>query len=195
VRGDGREYLASGGPGCRRLAGGPYNGDVAELNLSGVDYPLLEQQVAGLLEQERNFIANAANFAALVYESLPAVNWAGFYFPAAGGELLLGPFAGKPACARLPEGRGVCGKAFALGRPLIVDDVQAFSDHIACDSASRSELVLPLVENGMLYGVFDLDSPETARFTAADAAGVQRLIQVFLQHTDLPQEFRRELLV
>ena len=168
---------------------------MAELNLVNVDYPMLERQVAGLLEQERNFIANAANFAAFVYESLPAVNWAGFYFPVAGGGLVLGPFAGKPACARLPEGRGVCGKAFASGRPLIVDDVQAFSDHIVCDSASRSELVVPLMENGALYGVFDLDSPETARFTAADATGVQRLIQAFLAHTDVPQEFRRELLV
>lgn len=165
------------------------------MNVVNVDYPLLERQVAGLLECERNFIANAANFAAFIYESLPAVNWAGFYLPATGGDLLLGPFAGKPACARLPAGRGVCGKAFASGRPLVVDDVEAFSDHIACDSASRSELVVPLLEDGALYGVFDLDSPETARFTAADVVGMQRLIQSFLSHTDLPQELRRELLV
>lgn len=168
---------------------------MTEVHDLSVDYPLLERQIDGLLEQERNFIANAANFAAFVYQSLPAVNWAGFYFPASGGGLVLGPFAGKPACARLPEGRGVCGRAFATARPLIIDDVESFSDHIACDSASRSELVVPILDNGARYGVFDIDSPQAARFTADDAAGVQRLIALFVKRTDLPAELRQELLV
>jgi len=153
-----------------------------------VNYDLLERQATGLLEHERNFIANAANFAAFIYESLPAVNWAGFYFPEDDG-LVLGPFAGRPACTRLPGGKGVCGAAFSAGKTLVVDDVSAFADHIVCDSNSRSEIVIPMIENGQVAGVFDIDSPKVARFSAADKAGLERLTALFMRHTPLPKGY------
>lgn len=153
------------------------------------DYELLELQVASLLEDERDFIANAANFAAFLYYALPNVNWAGFYFPGEDG-LVLGPFGGKPACTRLPSGRGVCGRAFQSAQSVIVDDVNAFADHIVCDSASRSELVVPLLHQNAVYGVFDIDSPALARFTDRDKTGVERLVARFIQHTPLPERFR-----
>lgn len=150
-----------------------------------VDYELLERQVGSLLEDERDFIANAANFAALVYWALPAVNWAGFYFADSEG-LVLGPFGGKPACTRLPHGRGVCGRAFTENRTVVVDDVHAFSDHIVCDPESRSELVVPLAAGGKPYGVFDLDSPQPARFGDRDRDGIQRLVAQFLRYAPAP---------
>ena len=153
---------------------------------NSVDYDLLERQATSLLKDERNFIANAANFAAFVYDSLPAVNWAGFYFPDE-GDLVLGPFAGRPACTRLPQGKGVCGAAFSAGETIVVDDVNAFAGHIVCDSHSRSEIVVPLIEDGQVAGVFDVDSPLPGRFGAADKAGLERLAIVFAQHTPLPQ--------
>lgn len=153
------------------------------------DYELLELQVCSLLEDERDFIANAANFAAFLYGALPAINWAGFYFPDTDG-LVLGPFGGKPACTRLPSGRGVCGKAFESAQSVIVDDVNAFADHIACDSASRSELVVPLLRDGAVYGVFDIDAPVLARFDERDKEGVERLVARFVQYTPLPERYR-----
>jgi L-methionine (R)-S-oxide reductase len=148
------------------------------------DYDLLERQVRGLLEDERDPIANAANFAAFVYAEIPAINWAGFYFPAQDG-LVLGPFGGKPACTRLPKGQGICNRAFDEKRTVVVDDVSTAADHIYCDSASRSELVVPLLVNGDARGVFDLDSPELARFTPADQAGIERLVAAFLDSTPM----------
>lgn len=166
-------------------------GQSAPQQQTDVDYDLLEQQVSSLLEDERDFIANAANFAAFIYDSLPLVNWAGFYFPDPGG-LVLGPFGGKPACTRLPKGRGVCGKAFESAKTVIVDDVNAFSDHIVCDSASQSEMVVPLLRDGGIYGVFDIDSPVLARFSEVDQAGIERLVNRFIEYTPLPQRYRTE---
>jgi GAF domain-containing protein len=154
-----------------------------------VDFELLELQVCSLLEDERDFIANAANFAAFLYDALPAINWAGFYFPDTDG-LVLGPFGGKPACTRLPSGRGVCGAAFAGAKSVIVDDVNAFADHIVCDSASRSELVVPLLRDNAVYGVFDIDSPVLARFNESDRAGVERLVARFMEYTPVPERYR-----
>src|SRR5262249_47553649 len=142
-----------------------------------VQYAELAQQAVGLLGDETDGIANAANLAALIYDSLENLNWAGFYF-LRGGELVLGPFQGKPACIRIAMGRGVCGRAAACREPVIVEDVHAFADHIACDSASRSELVVPLVRDGELFGVLDLDSPELARFDADDRDGCVRLAEI-----------------
>lgn len=153
------------------------------------DYELLELQVCSLLEDERDFIANAANFAAFLYDALPAINWAGFYFPDNDG-LVLGPFGGKPACTRLPSGRGVCGAAFGSAQSVIVDDVNAFADHIVCDSASRSELVVPLLRDNAVYGVFDIDSPVLARFSESDRQGVERLVARFVEYTPLPERYR-----
>lgn len=153
------------------------------------DYDLLERQVASLLEDVDNFLANTANFAAFVYHSLPDVNWAGFYFPDEGG-LLLGPFGGKPACTRLPKGQGVCNRSFETAKPVVVDDVNAFTGHITCDPASRSELVVPILNGAAVYGVFDIDSPRVARFTERDATGVARLVAQFVAHTKLPERYR-----
>ena len=147
-----------------------------------MDYELFADQVRSLLASERDFIANAANFAAALYEALPEVNWAGFYF-ARGEELVLGPFCGKPACTRLPIGAGVCGQSFSGAQTLVVDDVGKFDGHIVCDSASRSEISVPLVADGKPYGVFDIDSPQFARFSASDRAGIERLVAAFLEYT------------
>jgi GAF domain-containing protein len=142
-------------------------------------YRELALQLGALLAGERDAIANAANTAALLYHALPDVNWVGFYFLKK-GELVLGPFQGKPACVRIALGRGVCGTAAAAGRPVLVPDVHAFPGHIACDAASRSELVVPLLENGVLSGVLDLDSPLPGRFDEADLSGCQRLAAIYL---------------
>jgi L-methionine (R)-S-oxide reductase len=142
-------------------------------------YDRLERQLRALLEAERDFVANAGNFAALIRHELPDVNWAGFYLANPAEELVLGPFSGRPACTRIAPGRGVCGAAAKRRATLVVDDVDAFSDHIACDSASRSEIVVPMVRDDGLFGVFDVDSPLTARFTEADRSGLERLVGVF----------------
>jgi GAF domain-containing protein len=131
----------------------------------------------GLTSGETDGIANMANAAALMWESLPELNWAGFYRNV-GGELVLGPFQGRPACIRIPFGRGVCGTAAATLEPQRVDDVHAFPGHIACDSASESELVVPIVRNGELLAVLDLDSPKKARFDAEDEAGCVALCEL-----------------
>src|ERR1700722_7795052 len=143
------------------------------------DYASLAQELAALLSGERDFIANAANTAALIYEALPQVNWAGFYFLKA-GELVVGPFQGKPACVRIALGAGVCGTAAAERRTLVVPDVHAFAGHIACDAASRSEIVIPLLSGSLLLGVLDIESPRPARFDAADAAGLGELARLFV---------------
>jgi L-methionine (R)-S-oxide reductase len=142
-------------------------------------YERLEAQVRALLDGESDFIANAGNFAALIHAELPEVNWVGFYRATPSGELVLGPFSGRPACSRIPHGRGVCGAAAVKRETLVVDDVDAFADHIVCDSASRSEIVVPILRDGELFGVFDVDSPIKARFTADDRAGLERLVATF----------------
>ena len=137
-------------------------------------YRQLTAAAAALTEGERDGIANMANVAALVWEYLPDLNWAGFY-RTVGGELVLGPFAGRPACIRIPFGQGVCGAAAASATTQLVPDVHAFPGHIACDAASRSELVVPVVRDDAVIAVIDLDSPSPARFDAEDAAGVEAL--------------------
>ncbi|MGE8499521.1 MAG: GAF domain-containing protein [Pseudomonas sp.] len=150
----------------------------------GLDgYPLLAAQLQSLLADERDFIANAAQFSAFLFQELEDLNWAGFYL-ARGEELVLGPFQGKVACVRIPFGRGVCGAAAASRQTQRVEDVHAFPGHIACDSASNSELVVPLVKDGRLIGVLDLDSPRLARFAAQDQAGIEALAAIFLAATD-----------
>jgi GAF domain-containing protein len=140
-------------------------------------YRDLASALGGLVAGEPDAIANMANAAALIWETLPGLNWAGFYRNV-GGELVLGPFQGRPACIRIRFGEGVCGAAAATLKPQRVDDVHAFPGHIACDSASASELVVPIVRDGQLIAVLDLDSPEKARFTADDEAGCSKLAQI-----------------
>jgi GAF domain-containing protein len=153
------------------------------------DYDLLVRQVTSVLEGERALVANASQFSALVYDTLADLNWAGFYLtvPSKKGEgqdLLVGPFQGKPACARIPFGRGVCGTTAVEKRTIVVPDVHAFPGHIACDSASASEIVLPLVVNGAVVGVFDIDSPVPGRFSEEDRVGLERMVAAFLDATD-----------
>ena len=157
-----------------------------DLNASGQGldgYDLLAAQVQALFADERDFIANAAQFSAFLYNQVEDLNWAGFYITR-NEELVLGPFQGQVACVRIPFSRGVCGAAAATRSTQRVEDVHAFPGHIACDSASNSELVIPLVKAGRLIGVLDLDSPKLARFSAADQAGLERLVEVFLELTD-----------
>ncbi|NWB91035.1 GAF domain-containing protein [Pseudomonas agarici] len=151
---------------------------------TGLDgYGLLCAQLESLLAHERDFIANAAQFSAFLFSQLEDLNWAGFYLNR-DGELVLGPFQGQIACVRIPFGRGVCGTAAASLQTQRVEDVHAFAGHIACDSASNSELVVPLVKDGKLIGVLDLDSPRLARFTPEDQAGIEQLVAIFLRLTD-----------
>ena len=146
-------------------------------------YDEVARQLVGLLAGERDWIANTANAAALIFGALPDLNWAGFYL-LRGSELVLGPFQGRPACIRIALGRGVCGTAAADRRTVRVDDVHAFPGHIACDAASRSELVVPLIDGERLIGVLDLDSPNEARFDADDEAGVVRLAALLVGASD-----------
>lgn len=143
-------------------------------------YAQLAEQARGLLHGERDRVANAANLSALVYHGLPDLNWVGFYF-FDGTELVVGPFQGKPACVRIPLDKGVCGAAASTRRTQRVADVHAFPGHIACDAASRSELVVPLYRGDRLIGVFDLDSPVPDRFDADDQAGLEAIAQVYLE--------------
>lgn len=137
-------------------------------------------QAKSLLESERDLVANAANLSALLFHALDDVNWLGFYFKDGDG-LVVGPFQGKPACVRLPWGKGVCGTAAARAETIIVDDVDAFDGHIACDTASRSEIVVPLVRDGEVFGVLDVDSPITNRFGADDRRGFEAVAAVFVE--------------
>jgi L-methionine (R)-S-oxide reductase len=145
-------------------------------------YEDLAGQIDGLLTGETDFTANLANAAAAIFHALPSLNWAGFYL-ARGEELVLGPFQGKPACVRIAMGKGVCGTAARRRRSVLVPDVHAFPGHIACDSASQSELVVPLIrDDGILVGVLDLDSPMLARFDVEDQAGCEALVAIILRH-------------
>ena len=146
-------------------------------------YTELVQALTGLLTGERNRVANAANTTALLFDALPAINWVGFYF-AQGRELVVGPFQGRPACVRIAFGRGVCGRAAADRQTVLVPDVHAFPGHIACDARSRSEIVVPLIRDGRLIGVLDVDSPELARFDQADRLGLERVAEIFLAASD-----------
>lgn len=143
----------------------------------GTLYRELAAALQSLVAGERDAIANMANAAALIYETLPDLNWAGFYRNV-GGELVLGPFQGRAACIRIPFGKGVCGAAASTLKVQRVDDVHAFPGHIACDSASASELVVPIVRDGVLLAVLDLDSPSKARFDAEDEAGCVRISEI-----------------
>lgn len=142
-------------------------------------YAELAQQLEGLLHGEADPVANAANTSALLFDAMPDLNWAGFYFMR-GPELVVGPFQGKPACVRIPVGRGVCGGAVAARASILVEDVHAFPGHIACDAASHSELVVPLLRDGEVLGVIDLDSPTPARFDTDDQAGIEILARIYL---------------
>ena len=148
-------------------------------------YDELLAQARALFEGERDALANSANLAALVYHTLPELNWAGFYWMK-GGELVLGPFQGKPACVRIALGKGVCGTAALARETIVVQDVNAFPGHIACDSASRSEIVVPIVRGGRALGVLDVDSPVLSRFDAEDRRGLEAIVAAFIEATDLP---------
>ena len=150
-----------------------------EFKDKAADYASLAQELESLLAGERDLIANAANTTALLFNALPDVNWVGFYF-LKGGELVVGPFQGKPACVRIALGKGVCGTAAAKRRTVLVPDVHAFPGHIACDAASRSEIVVPLLVTSGLLGVLDLDSPGIERFDDLDRRGLERLAAIFL---------------
>jgi L-methionine (R)-S-oxide reductase len=143
-------------------------------------YAMLAEQAAALVHGERDRIANAANLSALVFNALPELNWVGFYF-FDGTELVVGPFQGLPACIRIPLDKGVCGAAATTRTTQRIDDVHAFPGHIACDSASMSELVVPLVKDGALIGVFDIDSPVPARFSVEDQTGLETIARLFLE--------------
>lgn len=151
-------------------------------------YGELIGQLTGLFAGERSGMANAANMAAVLYQALPDLNWAGFYF-LQGGELVLGPFQGKVACVRIAMGRGVCGTAAVRRETIIVPDVEQFPGHIACDAASHSEIVVPLVQMGRLLGVLDLDSPLLARFDKDDASGLNAAVALLLEHSDMSRLF------
>ena len=152
-----------------------------DFKIAAADKPTLYRDLAsaleGLIAGELDAVANMANAAALIWESLPELNWAGFYRNL-DGELVLGPFQGRPACIRIPFGQGVCGTAASTLQVQRVDDVHAFPGHIACDSASNSEIVVPIVRDGELIGVLDLDSPHSGRFTEEDEAGCVRLGEI-----------------
>jgi GAF domain-containing protein len=143
-------------------------------------YRELTSQLTSLLDGESDAIANAANTAALLFQVMANINWAGFYFLRDGKELVLGPFQGLPACVRIPVGRGVCGTAVEQKHSILVEDVHAFAGHIACDAASRSELVVPLIGKGRILGVLDLDSPAVGRFDAEDQAGMERIASIYV---------------
>ena len=156
-------------------------------------YADLASELAALLDGETDAVANTANAAAAIYHSLPELNWAGFYF-VHGQELLLGPFQGKPACVRIPIGQGVCGMAAAERRSVLVPDVHAFPGHIACDAASRSELVVPLLNGERLLGVLDLDSPQPDRFDDEDRAGCEALAAILVRALTAPGSTARPAL-
>ena len=151
--------------------------------LWGRDSASLVTQAAALLDGQRDLVANAANLSALLFHGMDDVNWVGFYF-VRGGELVVGPFQGKPACVTIPLGRGVCGTAAASGKVQRVADVHAFKGHIACDADSRSEIVLPLVCGGEVRGVLDLDSPVPDRFRQHDEEMLREIVAVFLNAVD-----------
>jgi L-methionine (R)-S-oxide reductase len=143
-------------------------------------YAQLASSLSGLIAGESDWIANLANASALLYDALPDLNWAGFYLFKE-GELVVGPFQGKPACVRIPLGKGVCGTAAARRETIVVPNVHEFPGHIACDSASNSEIVVPMIRKGELLGVLDLDSPKLERFDAMDRDGLEQFVAVLLK--------------
>lgn len=159
--------------------------DMSSAQAKRDSYALLLAQVRSLMHGERDWLANLAQFSALVYGAVPGLNWAGFYMARA-DELVLGPFQGKVACVRIPFELGVCGACARTQTVQLVTDVHAFPGHIACDSASQSELVLPVVVNGHLRAVFDLDSPSLARFDGDDASGLIAAVAALVEATDWP---------
>lgn len=150
-------------------------------------YRDLAAQLRALLHGERDAIANAANTSALIFQMVPQLNWTGFYFLRSERELVVGPFQGKPACVRIAVGRGVCGSAVERGRSVLVEDVHAFAGHIACDEASRSELVVPLMRGDRILGVLDLDSPVAGRFDLADQAAMEELAGIYVAGSEWDQ--------
>lgn len=144
-------------------------------------YAMLGKQLDALLEGEKNQIANLSNASALLNQFLDRINWVGFYLME-NGELVLGPFQGLPACVRIPVGRGVCGTTVAKQETMVVADVHSFPGHIACDAASQSEIVIPLIKNGEVIGVLDIDSPEMNRFSSEDQAGLEGFVQILMKH-------------
>jgi len=161
----------------------------AELSKAAA-YVELHGQLKALFSGERDGLANTANMAALIHQVLPNLNWAGFYF-LQGTELVLGPFQGKPACVRIAMGRGVCGTAALRRETVIVPDVHAFPGHIACDAASRSEIVVPLIQQGQLLGVLDLDSPQPGRFDEEDGAGLTAAVGLLLDSSDFARTLQQ----
>ncbi|MBT2582533.1 GAF domain-containing protein [Planococcus sp. ISL-109] len=157
------------------FATSPYSGTRAE------QYNLLNKQLDALLEGEPNRIANLSNASALLGQFLDRINWVGFYLMDE-GELVLGPFQGMPACVRIPVGKGVCGTAIDKNETMLIDDVHAFPGHIACDAASRSEIVVPIIKDGEALGVLDIDSPELARFTEDDRLGLEQFVKTLIKH-------------
>lgn len=150
------------------------------------DYPLLHKQLLALIEGEPNLIANLANASALLWQGLKDINWAGFYLmDESKKELVLGPFQGLPACIRIPLGRGVCGTAAREQRTLVVPDVHAFPGHIACDAASRSEIVIPMMKDGRFVGVLDIDSPVTDRFQERDREALEKMVEDLMKEAVL----------
>jgi len=149
----------------------------------------LETNCSALVTSERNYIANAANIASCVYHTLKNVNWVGFYFIdnySSSKELVLGPFQGKPACIRIPIGKGVCGTVALKAQTIVVDDVHLFEGHIACDSDSNSEIVIPIIKNNVLVGVFDLDSPIKKRFSQEDVLLLEKIVYLFVEASEFP---------
>jgi GAF domain-containing protein len=146
-------------------------------------YAELAEQAHALIRGEKDLIANTANLSALLFYALPDINWAGFYL-SKDEELVVGPFQGKPACIRIPMGKGVCGTAAARRETLVVPDVNAFDGHIFCDSASRSEIVVPLISNDRLLGVLDVDSPSRGRFDGNDQAGLEKIAALLIETID-----------
>lgn len=144
------------------------------------DYKLLEKQLDALIENESDLLANSANLVGLLYAGIPGINWLGIYI-LRGDELVLGPFQGSPACVRIPMGQGVCGTAAKEARTIRVDDVHAFDGHIACDPASKSEIVVPLQNGEKVFAVLDVDSPTAARFVEEDQVGLEKLCRRFVE--------------
>jgi len=145
------------------------------------NYELVQKQLLALIEDETNQIANLSNAAALLNQFLDEINWVGFYLYEE-GQLILGPFQGLPACVRIPMGKGVCGTSAATEKTLRIEDVHQFPGHIACDAASRSEIVIPLMKDGKLYGVLDIDSPVTDRFDEMDQQGLEKFAEILSNH-------------
>lgn len=144
-------------------------------------YTMLGKQLDALLEGESNLVANLSNASALLNQFLERINWVGFYLMK-DGELVLGPFQGLPACVRIQVGKGVCGTAVAEKKTMLIEDVHAFPGHIACDAASQSEIVIPLIKDGSVIGVLDIDSPELSRFTKEDQEGLELFTKVLMNH-------------